>query len=138
VLKILSFSRLPNTTIEAAIMAPKTTIHMVRHAEGHHQLPENHTDTSIHDPTLTTRGIAQSKHFSEIFPYHDQTDLLCASPCRRTIQTALFVFEPETKRGLKIVALADAQEGTDAPSDTGSDIPTIRKEFGDAIMMTGT
>ena len=50
---------------------------------------------------------------------------------RRTLLTALLAFEPEVMRGLKIVAVADAQEATHAPSDTGSPPSTLMKEFGD-------
>jgi len=114
-------------------MSPNSTIHLIRHAEGYHQLPRDHPHVNIHDPTLTPHGVAQSTHFSETFPYHAQTDLLCASPLRRTLQTSMIALAPEIERGLKIVAVPDAQEATDAPSDTGSDATTLRDAFGDAV-----
>lgn len=114
-------------------MAPPSTVHIVRHAEGFHQLPRDHPDTLIRDPSLTPRGVEQSKLFCEHFPYHDATELLCASPLRRTVQTASLAFAPEVQRGLKILAVADAQEATDAPSDTGSDKTRLVSEFGDLL-----
>lgn len=108
-------------------------IHVIRHAEGYHQLPRDHPHVNIHDPSLTSKGIEQSQHFCAQFPYHSQTTHLYASPMRRTLQTAGIAFEPELARGLKIIALPDAQEATDALSDTGSDVTVLREEFGDAV-----
>lgn len=105
-------------------------IHLIRHAEGFHQLPRDHPNALVRDPCLTTTGIIQSGQFNQRFPYHSCTDLLCASPLRRTIQTASLAFEPEIRRGLKILALADAQESSDAPCDTGSDVYKLVSEFG--------
>ena len=34
---------------------------------------------------------------------------------------------------MKILAVPDAQEGTDVPSDTGSPLSTLKREFGDQI-----
>lgn len=114
-------------------MAPASIVHIVRHAEGSHQLPRDHPNVFIRDPSLTRDGIEQSQLFNRRFPFHDQTDLLCASPLRRTIQTASLAFEPELIRGLKIVAVPDAQEQSDAPADCGSDSSDLMAEFGDMI-----
>lgn len=114
-------------------MAPASIVHIVRHAEGFHQLPRDHPNVLIRDPSLTRHGIEQSELFNHRFPFHDQIDLLCASPLRRTIQTASLAFEPELDRGLKIVAVSGAQEQSDAPSDTGSDPSELLTEFGDMI-----
>ena len=111
-------------------MAPNATLHIIRHAKGLHQLPRNHPNISIRDPSLTRNGMEQSKQFRDRYPYHASTDLICASPLRRTIQTASIALEPEVQRGLKILAVADAQETTDTPSDTGSDPNKLVAEFG--------
>ncbi|KAG0649486.1 hypothetical protein D0Z07_4082 [Hyphodiscus hymeniophilus] len=108
-------------------------VHLVRHAEGYHQLPHDHPDVNIHDPSLTPRGIKQSLRFGAKFPYIAQTTHLYASPLRRTLQTTMLAFKLEMASGLRVVALPDAQEATDAPSDTGSDITVLRNEFGDAV-----
>lgn len=114
-------------------MAPESIVHIVRHAEGFHQLPRDHPDVFIRDPSLTPHGIEQSKRFNFRYPFHASTGLLCASPLRRTIQTASLAFEPELERGLKILIVADAQETTDAPADTGSELAKLITEFGEAL-----
>ncbi|KAK4691538.1 hypothetical protein P7C71_g5479, partial [Lecanoromycetidae sp. Uapishka_2] len=114
-------------------MAPNSTIHLIRHAEGYHQLPPSHPDISLHDPELTPNGREQCQRLRVQFTRHEQVDLLCASPMRRTLLTALLAFEPEVARGLNIVAVADAQESTSAPADTGSPPSTLIREFGDRI-----
>lgn len=110
-------------------MAPNSTIHLVRHAEGYHQLPRDHPDIQIRDALLTDTGIQQSKDFCEKFPYHDQTDLLCASPMTRAIQTARYAFAPESQRGMVILAIPEAQEAQDDPSSTGSPASQLRTKF---------
>lgn len=114
-------------------MVPAKTIHIVRHAEGFHQLPRDHPNALVCDPSLTVHGNEQSKQFSQQFPYHSCTDLLCASALRRTIQTASLAFAPEIQRGLRILALADAQESSDAPCDTGSEVFKLASEFGEIL-----
>ncbi|KAJ5798954.1 phosphoglycerate mutase-like protein [Penicillium pulvis] len=108
-------------------------IHIIRHAEGFHQLPRDHPNALVRDPSLTPKGIVQSRQFNQRFSYHACTDLLCASPLRRTIQTTNLAFEPEIRKGLKILALADAQESSDAPCDTGSDVFKLVSEFGTTL-----
>lgn len=114
-------------------MVPAKTIHIVRHAQGFHQLPRDHPNALVRDPSLTAHGNEQSKQFNQQFPYHSRTDLLCASALRRTIQTASLAFAPEVQRGLRILALADAQESSDAPCDTGSDMFKLVSEFGETL-----
>lgn len=59
--------------------------------------------------------------------------MLVASPMRRTIQTTLIAFAPCIERGLNIVAMPQAQEASDATSDTGSSPERIRELFGDKV-----
>lgn len=110
-------------------MAPNSTIHLVRHAEGYHQLPRDHPDVQIRDATLTDAGIQQAKDFNERFPYHERTDLLCASPMTRAIQTTQYAFAPELQRGMIILAIPEAQEAQDDPSSTGSPASELRAKF---------
>lgn len=114
-------------------MAPTSTVHIVRHAEGFHQLPRDHPDASIRDPSLSPHGIEQSKLLNRRYQFHISTDLLCASPLRCAIQTAALAFEPELQRGLSILAIPDAQESSNAPCDTGSDVERLVEEFGDLL-----
>lgn len=81
------------------------------------------------DPDITPEGEKQCEKLNETFPYHEKIDLLVASPIRRTINTALIGFKSEVERGLKVIALPEAQETSDLPCDTGSSPATLRKEF---------
>lgn len=58
-----------------------------------------------------------------------KVDLLLASPMRRAIQTALIGFSPCLDRGLQVVAIPEAQEGTAELSDTGSDVDMLYEWF---------
>ncbi|KAI0469061.1 phosphoglycerate mutase-like protein [Xylaria cf. heliscus] len=110
-------------------MAP--IIHLVRHAQGYHNL--SHENQWIRDPDLTDLGKEQCEELCKIFPYHDKITHLVASPIRRTIFTCQFSFAPEVKAGKKIVALQDAQEVSLYPCDVGSDVEKLKNEFGDLV-----
>lgn len=56
-------------------------------------------------------------------------DLLVASAMQRTIQTCLVAFSPCVDRGLDVVAMPMAQEGTDELSDVGSDPEKLKSLF---------
>lgn len=92
----------------------------------HNLKPKNHV---MHDPQLTPKGENQCRELCKNFPHHDTVELLVSSPMRRALQTTLIGFEPEVKRGLKVVALPEAQEAGDLPCDTGSDVGVLREEF---------
>ena len=104
-------------------------IHLVRHAQGFHNL--SYKKHSIRDPLLTPKGRTQCEDVSVTFPAAQQSSikLLAASPLRRTIYTALYSFPDVVKRGLKIVALPEAQETGAVPCDVGSDLEVLKKEF---------
>ena len=104
-------------------------IHLVRHAQGFHNL--SYKKHSIRDPLLTPKGLTQCGQVSVTFPGAQQSSikLLAASPLRRTIYTALYSFPDVVKRGLKIVALPEAQETGAVPCDIGSDLEVLEKEF---------
>ncbi|KAH8816068.1 phosphoglycerate mutase family protein-like protein [Xylogone sp. PMI_703] len=108
---------------------PKTILHLVRHAQGYHNLnTENH---ALRDPLLTPHGRSQCETLSSVFPYHAQITDIVASPLRRTIYTALLSFPEEvSSRGIPVVALPEVQETSDLPCDTGSDPEVLKNEFG--------
>ncbi|KAK5156635.1 hypothetical protein LTS14_004847 [Recurvomyces mirabilis] len=106
-------------------------VHLVRHAEGHHNVAKNGED--IHDPFLTEKGEQQCRELCMQFPFHDDIDLLMASPMKRTIQTCQISFKPVVDRGHKILLMPLAQESSDAPMDTGSSTEELTKTFGDVI-----
>ena len=106
---------------------PPTVVHLVRHAQGYHNLTAtNHT---MPDPSLTTYGEEQCRHLAQTFPYHSEVGLIVASPLRRTICTAIHSFPTELEQGMKVVALPEVQETSDLPCDTGSDLDVLREEF---------
>ncbi|KAI5358953.1 putative histidine phosphatase superfamily, clade-1 [Septoria linicola] len=107
------------------------TLHLVRHAEGFHNSAKN--GESIHDPFLTEKGEQQARELCSQFQYHDDIDLLMASPMKRTIQTCQFAFDPVVKRGHKILLMPQAQESSLEPMDTGSTKPELEQTFGDLI-----
>lgn len=131
--------------------AKDQTIYFTRHGEGYHQgepqeecerikdagnshvhifspiLPANH------DIELNEKGIAQCQNLCKNFPYHDKIDLIVASPLRRAIQTALIGYEPEIKKGMKVLLMPDLQEVSDMPMDIGSSQEDLEKQFGDKL-----
>jgi broad specificity phosphatase PhoE len=107
-------------------MAPK--IHLVRHAQGLHNLCNE--NTKIHDPDLTPLGEQQCAELQKHFPHHQGVDLIVSSPIRRTLYTALLSFDNDIKtKKLTIVALPELQETSDLPCDTGSTPAQLANEF---------
>lgn len=114
-------------------MAP--ILHCIRHAQGYHNLSREGQDcTQFPDPDLTKRGREQCERLRDEFPYHDQVDVIMASPIRRTIQTAMIGLAPAIeKNGLKILLTPRAQETSSLPSDTGSSLSKLKEEFGNKV-----
>ena len=83
----------------------------------------------MHDPLLTPRGKEQCHKLATEFPYHSSVELLVSSPLRRTLSTTLVGFAEEVKKGMRIIALPEAQETGSVPCDTGSDPEVLEKEF---------
>ncbi|EHK98930.1 hypothetical protein M7I_5221 [Glarea lozoyensis 74030] len=107
---------------------PKTTLHLVRHAQGYHNLSTaNHT---LPDPSLTPLGESQCADLAASFPYHSQITHLVASPLRRTLYTALLSFPDAVAAGKKVLALPELQETSGLPCDTGSEPAKLEEEFG--------
>jgi broad specificity phosphatase PhoE len=82
---------------------------------------------------LTDHGAEQCQNLCDNFKYHDDIDLLLASPMRRTIQTCKLSFKPAVDRGQKILLMPLAQESSDTQMDTGSEVSVIREAFGDLV-----
>lgn len=113
--------------IISGIMAP--TIHLVRHAQGYHNL--NVENEKIRDPDLTPLGEQQCRDLRAAFPHHDKLTALVASPMRRTLYTCILGFGAGPSAPYPIIALDTLQELSDLPSDTGSSVARLRDEFGD-------
>ncbi|KAK2589375.1 hypothetical protein QQS21_012949 [Conoideocrella luteorostrata] len=114
-------------------MAP--TIHLVRHAQGFHNLSVE--NESIRDPDLTALGEQQCADLRASFPAHAKLTKLVASPLRRTIYTCDLVFGGGSGSGSKnlypIVLMDNLQEVSDSPCDTGSSKDKLVSEFGSRI-----
>ncbi|EXJ72689.1 uncharacterized protein A1O5_03836 [Cladophialophora psammophila CBS 110553] len=112
-------------------MSVQPKIHLVRHAQGFHNLgSEFH---SLPDPRLTPLGESQCATLQGLHwsPERQQSlSLITASPLSRTLHTALLTFMPALTSSPKckptILAIPDAQETSDYPCDTGSDVDVLR------------
>ncbi|KAK3898157.1 histidine phosphatase superfamily [Staphylotrichum tortipilum] len=109
------------------------TLHLVRHAQGTHNLTRaNHAHP---DPSLTPLGESQCAALASSFPHHAAITHLIASPLRRTLQTCLLSFKPvlELHPEMKVVALPEVQEISPLPCDVGSEVGVLEKEFGGTV-----
>ena len=113
-------------------MPSQPKIFLVRHAQGFHNLGAEFS--SLPDPKLTPLGESQSATLQEEhFPAERQQSLslITASPLTRTLHTAFLTFKPaltspNAKCNPTILAIPDAQETSDYPCDTGSDLPVLQ------------
>jgi len=105
-------------------MAPRI-ITLVRHGQAYHNV-----DLKYHlpDPGLTPLGETQCHQLSKAFPSEPPVDLLVSSPLKRTIQTTLLGFKKQIENGIKVELLAELQETTGKPCDTGSSRDDLEKE----------
>jgi len=115
----------------------RVILHLVRHAQGTHNLSWD--NEHIQDPDLTPLGRQQCEALSESFPHHDRLALLVASPLRRTLETCLRSFH---RPGMpKIIAVPELQEIGASPCDIGSDVDVLQAEYGERVdlsrVMTG-
>lgn len=110
-----------------ANMAP--TIHLVRHAQGYHNLSDK--NQLLPDPDLTPLGIQQCADLRAQFPHHAQLKGLVASGMRRTLHTCINAFGVDEL--YPVIALDTLQECSDAPADTGSSTEKLAAEFGDKV-----
>lgn len=108
-------------------MAP--ILHCIRHGQGFHNLGVQFH--KLPDPKLTPIGEEQCLALREkSFPDQSKISLVTASPLSRTIHTAYLTLQPALENGKarnEILAIPDAQETSDFPCDTGSDIDVLKK-----------
>lgn len=104
------------------------TIHIIRHAQGLHNLnPEDH---NLQDPILTPYGIEQCQALSMAFPPMASIDLIVSSPLRRALYTALHTFPSVlSSKQLKVIANPLFQEWSDIPCDIPLSTSVLREEF---------
>ncbi|RAH86349.1 phosphoglycerate mutase family protein [Aspergillus japonicus CBS 114.51] len=105
-------------------MAPR--LHLVRHAEGVHNLGMAYW--SLVDPPLTDQGREQCSKLRANFPSHHRVELVVASPMLRALATAVESFQPLFDRfpDSSLVALPDLQEISSFPCDIGSELPALK------------
>ena len=112
------------------------TIYFVRHGQGFHNTGSGNYD--ILDPDLTPLGIDQCRALRDTFPYQDKIELVVASPLTRTIETALYAFEPIiTRLNKPLVALPELQETGNIPCDTGSPVKVLEDKYKDRLVDLG-
>ncbi|KAI9708639.1 MAG: hypothetical protein M1820_003857 [Bogoriella megaspora] len=107
---------------------PPKTIHLVRHAQGYHNLtPTNH---SMPDPTLTPFGESQCQSLSTTFPHPPSPTsfLTVSSPLKRTLTTTLLTF-PSISPTHPILAYHLFQETSSLPCDIASPLSKLKKEY---------
>lgn len=120
-----------------------TYIHLVRHAQGFHNLSRE--NQSLPDPDLTPFGKEQCAHLAQTFPLQPQLTHLVASPLRRTLYTCLLSFAPALNGAAntndhltapappkQVIALPELQEVSPLPCDVGSAPAALDAEFGPA------
>ena len=105
-------------------MSPRI-ITLVRHGEARHNVTRNF---QVRDTSLTPLGETQCHELLKEFPSEPPVDLLVSSPLKRTIQTTLLGFKKQVESGVKVEILAELQEATDLPCDTGSNRDDLEKE----------
>lgn len=109
-------------------MAPQQ-LTLIRHAQGFHNL--NIEGHQLHDPRMTLEGQQQCRDLAQRLEDIYSIDCIVASPLRRTLHTALVVFEEllQVKPDLRVIALPELQETSDLPCDIGSPVAELEKEF---------
>ena len=108
---------------------PPQQLTLIRQAQGFHNL--NIEGHQFYDPRLTTQGQQQCRDLARKLEDVHSIDCIIASPLRRTLHTALLVFEAllQSKPDLRIIALPELQETSDLPCDVGSPLIELQKEL---------
>jgi len=91
-------------------------------------------DYSIRDPGLTEFGFSSqcqdlARHLQTNLPLAREIELIVVSPMKRTLQTAEQSLGWVMKRGVPVILLAELQENSAKPCDTGRSIATMKEEW---------
>ncbi|KAG5980976.1 hypothetical protein E4U55_003430 [Claviceps digitariae] len=103
------------------------TIHLVRHAQGYHNVSV--ANEALPDPDLTPSGECQCSDLRAAFPFHANLVKLVSSPMRRTIHTCNLSFGGPGHL-YPIILLDSLQEVSTSPCDTGSGNEVLLEEYG--------
>ncbi|KAF9893501.1 hypothetical protein FE257_010813 [Aspergillus nanangensis] len=102
------------------------TLYAIRHGEGEHNVNNAH---HLRDPLLTETGKSQCQALQEKSSFLQDVKVILASPLRRTIQTAAYVFAPELeKRQIPFILVPNAQEISGLTCDIGHDVEVTKSE----------
>lgn len=116
-------------------------LHLIRHAEGYHNVNSNYQDISNLDARLTAAGIEQCRTLSTRIqqatdagcPLKDlaaNTDLVVTSPLTRCVQTALLTLEPILRaRRIPVVAIESLRETVNFNCDRRRPLSELSTEF---------
>lgn len=107
------------------------TIHLVRHAQGLHNIGRE--GGNIRDAPLSREGRSQCRTLRETFPHMDKVTHLVASPLQRTIETCIHAFRPAVKAGKRVMLVPELQEVGALPCSTGSSVDKLQRLFGSDI-----
>ncbi|KUJ17960.1 PGAM-domain-containing protein [Mollisia scopiformis] len=129
---------LPLSVPMATIPRPEFVIHLVRHAEAVHKLLNQDADYSIRNPKLTRNGqIYCIEQRSEMEPIIRRVQHILCSPLRRTIETALLLFEASIEKGIKLELREELQSFGQHPSSLGDSIAKLKETFGEIAITDG-
>ncbi|KAA8909674.1 histidine phosphatase superfamily [Sphaerosporella brunnea] len=104
---------------------PPKLVTLVRHGQAEHNVDERYY---LRDPYLTPLGEQQCMTLPARFPQEPAVDLLVTSPLKRTIQTTILGFPDPIAAGVPVLALAELQETSEMPCDTGSDVSILQAD----------
>lgn len=107
------------------------TIYLIRHAQAQHNV---NLEYHIPDAKLTKVGRGQATDLYNNYPHLETSssgpEVVFTSPLTRTIETSLLGFRAKaTQSSLDIIPIAELQENSAMPCDTGSALPVIRDRF---------
>lgn len=91
----------------------------------------NKEPCDLKDPGLTDLGVLQCATLCKTFPRMDKITHIISSPSRRAILTTKLSFRPLINRGVPLVLLNFLKERSQCPTNEGSPIEELQKEFGD-------
>ena len=133
--KILSGASLPTSpfSFHSIQKAPSNSkiIHLVRHAEGTHNVEKKYKAEEHLDAPLTNVGIKQCTTFSEeIATKLNNIECIVTSPMTRAIQTAQFCFDDHINNGqVPFVACEEWRETVNYLCDVRRETSYLRDEF---------
>ncbi|KAK3271451.1 hypothetical protein CYMTET_20199 [Cymbomonas tetramitiformis] len=104
-------------------------LHLVRHAEGTHNVSKGYKLPEHHDARLTKKGIEQCARLSQSTTSLDRVQIIVTSPLTRTVQTSIHSFPSQLQRGVPFVALEECRETVNFTCDARRSISEIKGDF---------